>query len=94
MTIGLTLRGCYLGSNVSYNVRKLVEKGYLIQERSAHDRRSFHVRLTDKGRDCAIGAPAPRRHADPDRDHGSGLQSATVTLRRLEQFWIRASDTL
>jgi DNA-binding MarR family transcriptional regulator len=38
MTIGLTLRGCYLGSNVSYNVRKLVEKGYLMQERSVHDR--------------------------------------------------------
>lgn len=35
MTIGLTLRGCYLGSNVSYNVRKLVEKGYLMQERSS-----------------------------------------------------------
>src|SRR6202011_4210417 len=51
MTVGeLTLRGCYLGSNVSYNLRKLVENGYLIQERSVHDRRTFHVRLTDKGR--------------------------------------------
>ena len=30
MTVGeLTLRGCYLGSNVSYNVKKLVENGYL-----------------------------------------------------------------
>jgi len=52
MTVGeLTLRGCYLGSNVSYNVKKLVENGYLVQERSVHDRRSIHVRLTDKGRD-------------------------------------------
>src|SRR5882762_480671 len=52
MTVGeLTLRGCYLGSNVSYNVRKMVENGYLVQERSVHDRRSIHVRLTDKGRD-------------------------------------------
>src|SRR5689334_17264339 len=51
MTVGeLTLRGCYLGSNVSYNVKKMVENGYLIQERSQHDRRSIHVRLTDKGR--------------------------------------------
>src|ERR1044071_7187510 len=46
----LTNRGCYLGSNVSYNVKKLVENGYLAQERSVHDRRSIHVRLTDKGR--------------------------------------------
>src|SRR6202521_2449426 len=51
MTVGeLTLRGCYLGSNVSYNVKKMVENGYLAQERSVHDRRSIHVKLTDKGR--------------------------------------------
>src|ERR1700745_2387916 len=50
MTIGeLTLRGCYLGSNVSYNVKKMVENGYLSQERSVHDRRSIHVGLTEKG---------------------------------------------
>src|SRR6185437_14639184 len=52
MTVGeLTLRGCYLGSNVSYNVKKMVENGYLVQERSVHDRRSIHVRLTEKGID-------------------------------------------
>src|ERR671930_1542106 len=51
MTVGeLTLRGCYLGSNVSYNVRKMVENEYLAHERSVHDRRSIHVKLTDKGR--------------------------------------------
>src|SRR3954465_15160116 len=50
MTVGeLTQRGCYLGSNVSYNVKKLVENGYLEQERSTHDRRSMHVTLTEKG---------------------------------------------
>src|ERR1700747_1026985 len=51
MTVGeLTLRGCYLGSNVSYNVKKMVENGYLAQERAAHERGSVHVRLTEKGR--------------------------------------------
>src|SRR5262249_46368355 len=50
MTISeLTLRGCYLGSNVSYNVKKMVENGYLSHERSVHDRRTIHVRLTEKG---------------------------------------------
>src|SRR5208282_792843 len=50
MTVGeLTLRGCYLGSNVSYNVKKMVEADYLVQERSAHDRRSVRVRLSEKG---------------------------------------------
>src|SRR5205809_4472096 len=50
MTVGeLTLRGCYLGSNASYNVRKMVENEYLAHERSVHDRRSIHVRLTEIG---------------------------------------------
>ena len=52
LTVGeLTIRGYYLGSNVSYNVKKLVENEYLIQERSAHDKRMMRVRLSDKGLD-------------------------------------------
>src|SRR5512146_3263530 len=52
MTVGeLTLRGCYLGSNVSYNLKKMVEAGYIVQERSLHDRRSTRVRLTEKGQE-------------------------------------------
>src|SRR5581483_10700201 len=45
----LTQRGYYLGTNVSYNVRRLVEGGYLEQERSSHDRRALKLRQTDKG---------------------------------------------
>jgi DNA-binding MarR family transcriptional regulator len=97
MTIGeLTLRGCYLGSNVSYNVKKLVENGYLSQERSAHDRRSIHVRLTDKG------AKLRDRLQDMHQRHvrmldrtaitDEDLTNAAVTLRRLERLWILASD--
>src|SRR5688572_23485114 len=97
MTVGdLTLRGCYLGSNVSYNVKKLVENGYLVQERSVHDRRSIHVKLTDKGRKLrARLRDMHSRHismlsetAVTDDD----LQVVVVTLRRLERFWSRASD--
>ncbi|MCB9942305.1 MAG: winged helix-turn-helix transcriptional regulator [Geminicoccaceae bacterium] len=52
LTVGeLTARGYYLGSNVSYNVKKLVENGYLIQERSNHDKRMTRVRLAEKGLD-------------------------------------------
>ncbi len=50
ITVGeLTNRGYYLGSNVSYNVKKLVESGYLIQERSPHDKRSIKVKLSENG---------------------------------------------
>src|SRR5580658_10019325 len=44
----LRTRGHYLGSNVSYNLKKLVESGYIHHERSAVDRRSVLVRLTRK----------------------------------------------
>jgi DNA-binding MarR family transcriptional regulator len=97
MTVGeLTLRGCYLGSNVSYNVKKMVENGYLIQQRSLHDRRSIHVRLTDKGfklRD--ILRAMHRRHTEMLGQAVVGvndLEAICVTLRRLERFWIRAGD--
>ena len=97
MTVGeLTLRGCYLGSNVSYNVKKMVENEYLAHERSVHDRRSIHVRLTEKGiklRDSLIAMH--RRHAEMlprAAVSADDLQAAGVTLRRLERFWIRAAD--
>jgi DNA-binding MarR family transcriptional regulator len=99
MTVGeLTLRGCYLGSNVSYNVKKMVENGYLVQERSVHDRRSIHVRLTDKGRDLRDRLSVMhRRHVEMLNQTtitNADLEGVVVTLRRLERFWIRASDLL
>ena len=97
MTVGeLTLRGCYLGSNVSYNVRKMVENEYLAHERSVHDRRLIHVRLTEKGiklRDRLT--TMHRRHVEmlsSTAVSADDLQVARVTLRRLERFWIRAAD--
>ena len=74
MTVGeLTLRGCYLGSNVSYNVKKWSRTVISSRQRSLHDRRSIHVRLTDKGprvaRPARGDASAPCRDAAADRDH-------------------------
>src|SRR5215813_10416012 len=97
MTVGeLTLRGCYLGSNVSYNVKKMVEHEYLAHERSVHDRRSIHVRLTEKGIKLRDRLTAMhRRHAEMLSQaavSADDLQAAGVTLRRLERFWIRAAD--
>lgn len=46
----LTTRGIYQGSNVSYNLKKLIQLGYVVQKPSTHDRRSFYIRLSDKGR--------------------------------------------
>ena len=98
MTVGeLTLRGCYLGSNVSYNVKKMVENDYLVQERSVHDRRSIHVRLTDKGRTLRDQLSVMhRRHikllSETTAVTDDNLQSVIVTLGRLERFWVHAGD--
>jgi len=97
MTVGeLTLRGCYLGSNVSYNVKKMVENGYLSQQRSPHDRRSIHVNLTEKGTKLRdqLSAMHQRHLAMLSQAALSieDLRAASVTLRRLERFWIRAGD--
>jgi len=96
MTVGeLTLRGCYLGSNVSYNVKKMVENGYLAQQRSPHDRRSIHVHLTEKGSELRDSLTAMhQRHLGMLLQAGltaDDLQAVGVTLRRLEQFWVRAA---
>ena len=44
----LKSRGYYQGSNVSYNLKKLVENGYMHHQRCEIDRRSVRVRLTPK----------------------------------------------
>lgn len=44
----LRSRGYYLGSNVSYNVKKLVDLGLINHQRSRVDRRSVRISLTEK----------------------------------------------
>src|SRR5438067_1397255 len=92
MTVGeLTLRGCYLGSNVSYNVKKMVENDYLVQERSAHDRRSVRVRLSEKGQ--ALRQKIVKMHGRHVEALSKGplteqdLTNAFAALRRLDRFW-------
>ncbi len=92
LTVGeLTQRGYYLGSNVSYNVKKMVENGYLIQERSPHDRRSFHVRASDKGLEIfrAISTLFDRQAEEllGNQISEDALAEANQALKRLQQFW-------
>ncbi len=92
LTVGeLTNRGYYLGSNVSYNVKKLVENGYLMQERSAHDKRSVRVKLSQKGLDICNKIDALYEQqlgrlgsAGPDTN---ALDATNKTLTSLERFW-------
>ena len=92
MTVGeLTARGYYLGSNVSYNVKKMVENGYLIQERSPHDRRSVRVKLSEKGLalhklmnegfEKQVGSLQGAQIGNDE------LNKASEILKKLERFW-------
>ena len=89
----LRTRGHYLGSNVSYNLKKLVESGYIHHERSEADRRSVLVRLTTKGevvRDML--RELFDRHLTSLEAVGNvgsaDMDSMNVTLKRMERFWI------
>lgn len=97
LTVGeLTARGYYLGSNVSYNVKKMVENGYLGQERSPHDRRSVRVRLSDKGLSLRdkISAMFERQIVSLEKAglDGDELARANDTMRKLERFWTSTLD--
>jgi DNA-binding MarR family transcriptional regulator len=74
----------------------MVENDYLVQERSVHDRRSIHVRLTDKGRALRDQLSVMHRRHIEMLSHTAvtdeNLQSVIVTLGRLERFWVRAGD--
>lgn len=91
LTIGeLTNRGYYLGSNVSYNVKKLVENGYLIQERAPHDKRSTRIKLSEKAVAlCAKIDALYQRNIDvlSKETDAIALSALNNTLSQLETFW-------
>jgi DNA-binding MarR family transcriptional regulator len=88
----LKSRGYYQGSNVSYNLKKLVEMGYMHHQRCEIDRRSVRVRLTQKGREVrAVVGQLFARHAEGLQAKGvlgaDGIDQVTRSLRRVERYW-------
>ena len=88
----LKTRGYYQGSNVSYNLKKLVEAGYMHHQRCTADRRAVRVRLTEKGRQIRTTVAALfARHAEALETRAvmgrDGMGEVNRSLRRLERFW-------
>jgi len=88
----LKSRGYYQGSNVSYNLKKLVESGFMHHQRCEIDRRSVRVKLTPKGREVrSVVAALFARHAEGMEAKGviglDGLDLVNSSLRRLERYW-------
>ena len=84
-------RGYYLGSNASYNLKRLIEMGYIQHQRSPLDRRSVRVSLTARGREIAdVVNRLYERHVR-SIDQAGGIAAGDVhtvrhSLRRLERF--------
>jgi DNA-binding MarR family transcriptional regulator len=92
----LRSRGYYLGSNVSYNLKKLVELGFVHHERSRTDRRSVRIRLTPKGDEVAhVVASLYERHVGSIEQVGGinadEFMRMNRALQRLDRFW---NDTI
>jgi DNA-binding MarR family transcriptional regulator len=88
----LKTRGYYQGSNVSYNLKKLVETGYMHHQRCEADRRAVRVRLTARGRAVRdVVADLFARHAEGLETRGvigrSGMADINTALHRLERYW-------
>ena len=88
----LRTRGYYLGSNVSYNLKKLVELGFLDHQRSRVERRSVRIRLTAQGQEIRkIVDALYQKHVKTVEQVGgiSSEEFATLnkSLHRLERFW-------
>lgn len=88
----LKSRGYYQGSNVSYNLKKLVDMGFMHHQRCEIDRRSVRVRLTNKGRevrqvvDGLISRHAVGLENDPVMGHVR-IGDINSALNRLERYW-------
>ncbi len=92
----LRSRGYYLGSNVSYNLKKLVDLGFINHQRSRIDRRSVRVSLTPKGQEVAeVVAGLYERHVGSIEQVGGinqdEFKQMNRALQRLDRFW---NDTI
>src|SRR6185503_9904743 len=88
----LRTRGYYLGSNGSYNLKKLVEMAFLDHQRSRVDRRSVRIKLTDKGREVRdIIETLYQKHVRTVEQVGGinaeEFSTLNKSLHRLERFW-------
>lgn len=88
----LKTRGYYLGSNVSYNLKKLVDMGYIHYKRSDTDRRSVRVSLSDRGLEaCDVVHKLYHRQLGSVQSVGEvssdDIKGLNKALMRLERFW-------
>jgi DNA-binding MarR family transcriptional regulator len=85
-------RDYYMGSNSSYNVKKLVEGGFLCYAKSRIDRRTVRISLGVRGKEVhGIVARAYQKHAATVEQLGGippgDFDLVNRSLQRLDRFW-------
>lgn len=90
----LTTRGCYLGSNVSYNLKKMAQAGYISHIAAKHDKRSSIVKLSNKGIALRkkLDEAFDQQVEQLAKDSASGLEITIENLKRLGLLWTRLSQ--
>jgi len=87
----LLQRGYHQTSSASYNIKKLVDYGYLEQIRSIHDRRAVRLRLGESGHRVAdrLRALDDRlaQIAIDEAGASAAMQETIVTLKKLDRIW-------
>jgi DNA-binding MarR family transcriptional regulator len=92
MTVGeISNRGYYMGSNVTYNLKKMVENGYVLQQQSPHDKRSSHIQLSEKGLKIFQRFDEIFTRQSENLKNNSitetELTDMRKTMQKLESFW-------
>lgn len=98
ITVGaLTSKGCYLGSNVSYNLKKMIQNGYVSHVSSKHDKRSSVIKLTAKGLAFRkrLDAAFDRQIEQLNKEaHFADLEKTITLLKHLGVFWTHISQRI
>lgn len=92
LTVGeITNRGYYLGSNVSYNLRKMVENNYIVQKQSPNDKRSTYISLSPKGKKVYAEIESllekQAKSLSSNQLSSDGIKTFLENGRALENFW-------
>jgi DNA-binding MarR family transcriptional regulator len=92
LTVGeVSNRGYYLGSNVTYNLKKMIENAYVLQQPSPHDKRSTNIKLSPKGLKLFRSFDnILLNHAKNIKHNGieePDIRTLKSLLQKLESFW-------
>jgi DNA-binding MarR family transcriptional regulator len=92
ITMGEVLsRGYYVGSNASYNLKKMITNGYMQQNPSDYDKRASYLRLSNKGMElCNKLEHAVNAHMSRFESTASGkleIERGIKFMKKIESYW-------